>query len=70
MTADNQFERAAQVSSGTNQLIVKAKDYSGNERTNTYEVLGLVLLVLGWLADIALLVGAHSATEVDDSCPT
>ncbi|MGH8546527.1 MAG: RHS repeat domain-containing protein, partial [Gammaproteobacteria bacterium] len=38
VTSDNRFERAAQVSSGTNQVVVKAKDYAGNERTNTYEV--------------------------------
>jgi RHS repeat-associated protein len=38
VTSDNRFERPAQVSSGTNQVIVKAKDYAGNERTNTYEI--------------------------------
>ncbi|MGH8545786.1 MAG: RHS repeat domain-containing protein [Gammaproteobacteria bacterium] len=38
VTAENKFERGAQVSSGTSQVIVKAKDYAGNERTNTYEV--------------------------------
>jgi RHS repeat-associated protein len=38
VTSDNRFERGAQVSSGTNQVVVKAKDYAGNERTNTYEV--------------------------------
>ncbi len=38
VTSDNKFERGAQVSSGTNQVVVKAKDYAGNERTNTYEV--------------------------------
>ena len=38
VSADNKFETGAQVSSGTNQVIVKAKDYAGNERTNTYEV--------------------------------
>lgn len=38
VTASNKFERGAQVSSGTNQVVVKAKDYAGNERTNTYEV--------------------------------
>jgi RHS repeat-associated protein len=38
VTGDNRFERAAQVSSGTSQVVVKAKDYAGNERTNTYEV--------------------------------
>lgn len=38
VTADNRFEGPAQVSSGTNQVVVKAKDYAGNERTNTYEV--------------------------------
>jgi len=38
VTGDNRFERGVEVSSGTNQVIVKAKDYSGNERANTYEV--------------------------------
>ena len=38
VTSDNRFEGAAQVGSGTTQVVVKAKDYSGNERTNTYEV--------------------------------
>jgi RHS repeat-associated protein len=38
VTSDNRFERGTQVSSGTNQVVVKAKDYAGNERTNTYEV--------------------------------
>ncbi|MGH9461178.1 MAG: RHS repeat domain-containing protein, partial [Vicinamibacteria bacterium] len=38
VASDNRFERGAQVSSGTSQVVVKAKDYAGNERTNTYEV--------------------------------
>jgi len=38
VTSDNKFERDTQVNSGTNQVVVKAKDYAGNERTNTYEV--------------------------------
>jgi RHS repeat-associated protein len=38
VTGDNRFERDAQVSSGTSQVVVKARDYAGNERTNTYEV--------------------------------
>jgi YD repeat-containing protein len=38
VTSDNKFERGAQVSSGTSQVVVKARDYAGNERTNTYEM--------------------------------
>jgi RHS repeat-associated protein len=38
VTSDNRFAGAAQVGSGTSQVVVKAKDYAGNERTNTYEV--------------------------------
>jgi RHS repeat-associated protein len=38
VSADNKFEGPAQVTSGTNSVEVKAKDYSGNERTNTYQV--------------------------------
>jgi RHS repeat-associated protein len=38
VTSDNRFEGRAQVSQGTNQFVVKARDYAGNERTNTYEV--------------------------------
>lgn len=38
VTSDNKFERGTQVNSGTNQVVIKAKDYAGNERTNTYEV--------------------------------
>jgi RHS repeat-associated protein len=36
--SDNKFRGGAQVSSGTTQVVIKAKDYAGNERTNTYEV--------------------------------
>jgi RHS repeat-associated protein len=38
VTSDNRFTGGAQVGSGTSQVVVKAKDYAGNERTNTYEV--------------------------------
>jgi RHS repeat-associated protein len=38
VTSDDRFAGGAQVGSGTTQVVVKAKDYSGNERTNTYEV--------------------------------
>jgi RHS repeat-associated protein len=38
VTSDDRFAGGAQVGSGTSQIVVKAKDYSGNERTNTYEV--------------------------------
>jgi RHS repeat-associated protein len=38
LTSDNRFAGGAEVTSGTSQVVVKAKDYSGNERTNTYEV--------------------------------
>jgi RHS repeat-associated protein len=38
VTSDNRFAGGAQVGSGTTQVVVKAKDYAGNERTNTYEV--------------------------------
>lgn len=38
VTSDNRFAGIAQVGVGTTQVVVKAKDYSGNERTNTYEV--------------------------------
>jgi RHS repeat-associated protein len=38
VTSDNRFSGGAQVGAGTSQVVVKAKDYSGNERTNTYEV--------------------------------
>ena len=38
VTSDNRFVGGAQVGSGTTQVVVKAKDYAGNERTNTYEV--------------------------------
>jgi RHS repeat-associated protein len=37
-TSDNRFAGGVQVGSGTTQVVVKAKDYAGNERTNTYEV--------------------------------
>jgi RHS repeat-associated protein len=36
--SDDRFEGTASVGSGTNSVVVKAKDYSGNERTNTYDV--------------------------------
>jgi RHS repeat-associated protein len=36
--SDYEFAGDAEVNSGTNQVVVKAMDYSGNERTNTYEV--------------------------------
>jgi RHS repeat-associated protein len=38
VTSDDRFAGGAQVGSGTTEVVVKAKDYSGNERTNTYEV--------------------------------
>ena len=38
VTSDDEFGRSVEVTSGTIQVLVKAKDYSGNERTNTYEV--------------------------------
>jgi RHS repeat-associated protein len=38
VTSDNRFGGVAQVGAGTTQVVVKAKDYAGNERTNTYEV--------------------------------
>jgi RHS repeat-associated protein len=38
VTSDNRFAGGAPVGSGTSQVVVKAKDYAGNERTNTYEV--------------------------------
>jgi RHS repeat-associated protein len=38
VSATHQFERGVQVVSGTNSIVVTARDYSGNERTNTYEI--------------------------------
>jgi RHS repeat-associated protein len=38
VSSDNKFEGPAQVTNGTTDIEVKAKDYSGNERTNTYRV--------------------------------
>jgi RHS repeat-associated protein len=38
VATDNKLEGSAQVISGTNLVEVKAKDYAGNERTNTYQV--------------------------------
>jgi len=38
VASDNHFEGSVPVSSGTSEVIVEATDYSGNERTNTYEV--------------------------------
>ena len=38
VTATNQFSASAVVSSGTSSIQVAAKDYSGNLRTNTYDV--------------------------------
>jgi RHS repeat-associated protein len=38
VSADNKFEGSAQVTSGTNTVVVAATDPSGNLRTNTYQV--------------------------------
>jgi RHS repeat-associated protein len=38
VVADNKFQGGAQVSSGTSQVVVKATDSAGNQRTNTYQV--------------------------------
>ena len=38
VSTDNRFERDVAVSSGANEIVVKARDYSGNETTETYEV--------------------------------
>jgi RHS repeat-associated protein len=38
VAADHTFEGTAEVGSGTTEVVLKAKDFSGNERTNTYEV--------------------------------
>jgi RHS repeat-associated protein len=38
VTSTNQFSGSAQVTSGQNQVEVKAKDYAGNQSTNTYQV--------------------------------
>jgi len=38
VTSDNKFEGPAQVGSGANAVEVRARDYAGNERLNTYQV--------------------------------
>ena len=38
VTADNKFSATAAVSSGTSSVLITARDYSGNLRTNTYQV--------------------------------
>jgi YD repeat-containing protein len=38
VSADNRFEGTASVGTGSSSVQVKARDYSGNERTNTYQI--------------------------------
>ena len=38
VSGDNRFELGVSVTSGTNQVEVKATDPAGNVRTNTYDV--------------------------------